>query len=200
MMRPKNKEQSQPAPEPLQDSEGNTPPESLTAVSQVVDDPALTAQEIAQLKEQATKAGEHREQMLRVAADFENFKKRAARERQELSKYANESLLQKFIPVLDNFDMALQAANGAPGNAVQQLQAGVNMIHQQLRNVLAEAGLEEIDANGKEFDPNWHEAISQQESAEVSEGKVLQQLRKGYKLRDRLLRPAGVIVAKKPAA
>ena len=199
-MKIKNKEQELPAPEPLQDNEGIASEEVLAAISQAVEEPRLTAQEIAQLKEQAAKAGEHREQMLRVAADFENFKKRAARERQEASKYANESLLQKFIPVLDNFDMALLAANGAPGNAVQQLQAGVNMIHQQLRNVLAEAGLEEIDANGKEFDPNWHEAVSQQESADVSEGKVLQQLRKGYKLRDRLLRPAGVVVAKKPAA
>ncbi len=200
MMKIESKEPDMPTPEPLPDNEGGSVPENLIAVSEAVDDPRLTAQDLAQLKDQAAKAGEHREQMLRVAADFENFKKRAARERQDLSKYANESLLQKFIPVLDNFDMALLAASGAQGNAVQQLQAGVNMIYQQLRNVLAEAGLEEIDASNKEFDPNWHEAVSQQESAEVPEGKVLQQLRKGYKLRDRLLRPAGVVVAKKPAA
>ncbi len=200
MMKIDKNEQDTTAPEPREDGEGHTSPEDLAAVSEAANEPSLTAQEIAQLMEQAAKAGEHREQMLRIAADFENFKKRAARERQEVSKYANESLLQKFIPVLDNFDMALLAANGATGNAVQQLQAGVNMIHQQLKNVLAEAGLEEIDANGKEFDPNWHEAVSQQESAEVAEGTVLQQLRKGYKLRDRLLRPAGVVVAKKPAA
>ncbi len=74
------------------------------------------------------------------------------------------------------------------------------MIHQQLRNVLLESGLEEVDAAGKMFDPNWHEAVSQQETAEVPEGQVLQQLRKGYKLRDRLIRPATVIVARKPAA
>ena len=70
----------------------------------------------------------------------------------------------------------------------------------QLKNVLTEAGLEEVDAAGKPFDPNLHEAVSQQESAEVPEGQVLQQLRKGYKLRERLIRPAGVVVSKKPSA
>jgi molecular chaperone GrpE len=73
------------------------------------------------------------------------------------------------------------------------------MIQQQLKSLLIEAGLQEIDAAGKPFDPNWHEAVSEQETAEVPEGRVLQQLRKGYKLRDRLIRPATVIVAKKPA-
>jgi molecular chaperone GrpE len=73
------------------------------------------------------------------------------------------------------------------------------MILQQFRNVLVEAGLEEIDATGKAFDPNLHEAVSEQESAEVPEGQILQQLRKGYKLRERLLRPASVVVAKHPA-
>jgi len=79
-------------------------------------------------------------------------------------------------------------------------QAGVAMIQEQLKTVLADTGVEEIDAAGKPFDPNLHEAISQQESAEVPEGVVLQQLRKGYKFKDRLLRPATVIVAKKPAS
>ena len=74
------------------------------------------------------------------------------------------------------------------------------MIHAQLKSVLTDAGLEEVDATGRPFDPNLHEAVSQQESSEVAEGNVLQQLRKGYRLRERLLRPATVIVAKKPAA
>jgi molecular chaperone GrpE len=74
------------------------------------------------------------------------------------------------------------------------------MIQQQLRNALTETGLEEIDAAGKPFDPNFHEAVSQQESADVAEDHVLQQLRKGYKFKERLLRPATVVVAKKPAA
>jgi molecular chaperone GrpE len=79
------------------------------------------------------------------------------------------------------------------------LQAGIAMIQQQLKGVLAGAGLEEIDANGKPFDPMLHEAISQLETDDAPEGQVVQQIRKGYKLRDRLLRPAAVIVAKKPS-
>jgi molecular chaperone GrpE len=158
----------------------------------------LTPEEIEGLKEEAAKAKEHWEQLLRTAADFENFKKRTARERQELSKYANESLLQKLIPILDNLDMALTAANTQPAT-LEALQTGIAMIHQQLKSALAEAGLEEIDATHKAFDPNWHEALSQQETGDVAEGQVVQQLRKGYRLRDRLLRPAGVVVAKKPA-
>jgi molecular chaperone GrpE len=95
--------------------------------------------------------------------------------------------------------MALAAAS-SDGAAAQSLQAGVNMIYNQLKSALADAGLEEIDARGKAFDPNLHEAVSQQENAEMAEGSVTQQIRKGYKFRNRLVRPAGVIVSKKPAA
>lgn len=161
---------------------------------------ALSAHEIRDLQAQAAKAKEHWDNLLRATADFENFKKRVARERQEASKYAHESILKKLIPVLDNFDMALAAAGSAPGGATPTaLQAGISMISQQFKSALTEAGLEEIDAANQPFDPHWHEAVSQQETSEVPEGHVLQQLRKGYKLRDRLLRPATVIVAKKPA-
>jgi molecular chaperone GrpE len=102
--------------------------------------------------------------------------------------------------VLDNFEMALAAAQNAKGDKLESLQSGVTMIQQQLRAALTETGLEEIDATGKPFDPNFHEAVSEQESTDIAEGNVLQQLRKGYKHKDRLLRPATVIVAKKPAA
>jgi molecular chaperone GrpE len=136
---------------------------------------------------------------LREAADFENYRKRAARERQEAVTYANEALLQKLLPVLDSFEMAL-ATTTSGGSSAQSLQTGVLMVHNQLKSTLADAGLEEIDARGKVFDPNLHEAVSQQESAEVPEGNVLQQIRKGYKFRNRLVRAAGVIVARKPAA
>jgi molecular chaperone GrpE len=101
---------------------------------------------------------------------------------------------------VDNFEMALTAAQTAQGDKLASLQSGVAMIQQQLKSALAESGLEEIDATGKPFDPAWHEAISQQESAEVPEDHVAKQLRKGYKFKDRLLRAATVIVAKKPAA
>lgn len=158
-----------------------------------------TPEEIADLKTRAARADENWERLLRVTADLENFKKRAAREKQDAIKFANESLIQRLIPVLDNFDMAMVAVQSAP-EAAQSLQSGITMIHQQLKSALAETGLEEVDAAGKPFDPNLHEAVSQQETKDVPEDHVVQQLRKGYKLRERLLRPATVIVAKKPSA
>jgi len=160
----------------------------------------LTPEQLEELKEKAAKADEHWQRLLRTSADFDNFKKRAAREKQDAIKFANEGLLQKLIPVLDNFDMALSAAQAAPADASESLQTGISMIYQQLKNAAGEAGLEEVDAAGKVFDPNLHEAVSQKESADTPEGSVVQQLRKGYKLRERLLRPASVVVAKKPAA
>lgn len=163
-------------------------------------EPTLTPEGIAELKGQAEKAREHWDMLVRVTADFDNYKKRAARERTESIKFANESLLQKLVPILDTFDMALSAAASAKEGTAQSLQTGVTMILSQLKGVLTDAGLEEIDASGKVFDPNIHEAVSQQESADVAEGHVLQQLRKGYRLKERLVRPATVIVAKKPGA
>jgi molecular chaperone GrpE len=161
--------------------------------------PPLTPEQIEELKSRAAKADEHWERLLRTTADFDNFKKRAAREKIEAAQYASYSLIQKLLPVLDNFEMALAAAQNAEGEKLASFQSGVVMIQQQLKSALTETGLEEIDATGQPFDPNLHEAISEQESAEVAEGRVLQQLRKGYKIKDRLLRPATVIVAKKPA-
>jgi molecular chaperone GrpE len=160
----------------------------------------LTPQQIEELKTRAAKADENWERLLRTTADFENFKKRAARERTEAAQFANAALLQKLLPILDNFEMAQAAAQSAEGDKLASLQAGVAMIQQQLKNALLETGIEEIDATGKLFDPALHEAVSQQESSEIPEDHVIQQIRKGYKLRDRLLRPAAVIVAKKPAA
>ena len=164
-----------------------------------VDSDHITAEQLQELKERAAKADDNWERLLRTTADFDNFKKRTAREKQDAIKYANESLLEKLVPVLDNFDMALAAAQNTQAGGVEQLQAGIKMIHQQLKKTLLDAGLEEIDAAGKAFDPNLHEAVSQQETTNAPEGQIVQQLRKGYKLRDRLLRPAGVVVAKAPA-
>src|ERR1044072_8948636 len=147
--------------------------------------PRGTPEQIEEWKAKAEKADEHWDRLLRTTADLENFKKRAARERQEAVRFANAALLEKLVPALDNFDMALAAANNAEGGSMESLKTGIAMIHNQLKAVLTEAGLEEIDASGQRFDPNLHEAVSQQESSEVPEGHVLQQLRKGYKLRDR---------------
>ncbi len=184
--------------EPLPDASEPVPlnPEELPVAAEAA---PLTPEALAELKILAGQAAENWDRLLRVTADFENFKKRAAREKQEAIKFANESLMQKLIPVLDTFEMALAATQNPSTASLQSLQDGVVMIHSQLKNALAETGLEEVNAGGQVFDPNLHEAVSQQESADVAEGQVLQQLRKGYKLRDRLLRPATVIVAKQPA-
>jgi molecular chaperone GrpE len=163
-------------------------------------DDGISPEAFQQLKEKATKADEHWNQLLRISADFDNYKKRATRERQDAIKFANEWLLKKLVPVLDNFEMAIQAANDPKGGTLEALKTGVNMISSQLKSVTTEAGLEEIDASDKAFDPNWHEAVSQRETATTPDGHVLEQLRKGYKLRDRLIRPASVVVARKPAA
>jgi molecular chaperone GrpE len=165
-------------------------------------DAAVLPQQVEELKTRAAKADENWERLLRTTADFENFKKRAARERVEAAQYATASLLEKLLPILDNFEMALAAAQTpqASQGGGASLQAGIAMTQQQLKSALADSGLEEIDATGRAFDPALHEAISQQETADVPEGHIVQQVRKGYKLKDRLLRPAAVIVAKKPAA
>ncbi len=172
-----------------------------TAEPLVVVEPAtVTPEQLAELKARAARADENWDRLLRTSADFDNFKKRATREKQEAVKYANEGLLQKLVPVLDSLDMALAAAQNAGPDATQSLQAGVGMVCQQLKAALAEAGLEELDAVGKPFDPNLHEALSQQETPELPDGHVVHQVRKGYRLRDRLLRPASVVVAKQPTA
>ena len=157
----------------------------------------LTAGQIQELKERAAKADENWDRFLRQAADLENYKKRATRERLEAVTFANQALLQKLIPTLDAFEMALAAPN--PDPATRSLRDGILMVSNQLKSTLAEAGLEEIDATGKEFDSALHHAVSQEETAKVPEGRVVRQIRKGYKFQNRLLRPAGVIVAKKPA-
>ena len=176
-------------------TENETPPGEPTA--NPVELVAPTAEQIEDLKSRAAKADENWDRLLRTTADFDNFKKRAARERIEAAQYASFSLLQKLLPVLDNFEMALTAAQSAQGDKLTSLQSGVLMIQQQLKSALAETGLEEIDAAGQPFDPALHEAISQQETAGVPEDHVAQQLRKGYKFKDRLLRAAMVVVAKK---
>ncbi len=186
----KNTEVEAQTTEPGQAAEPLMPVEAAT----------VTPEQLEELKQRAAKADENWDRLLRTTADFDNYKKRATREKQEAIKYANEGLLEKLIPVLDTFDMALTATQNGKNDAAQSLQAGIAMVHQQLKTALAGAGLEEIDAAGKPFDPNLHEAVSQKETAEVPEGTVVQQLRKGYKLNGRLLRPASAVVSKHPAA
>jgi molecular chaperone GrpE len=136
----------------------------------------------------------YKELALRAAADLDNYRKRMARERDDAAKYANTTFLEKLIPILDNFELGLQAAKSGSGSS--SILEGMAMVQRQLHDFLASSGVEAFDAEGKPFDPNLHEAIAQEENAEVPEGQVIRQLRKGYRLRDRLIRPANVVVSK----
>jgi molecular chaperone GrpE len=167
-------------------------------------EPAPTAaglgpEELEALKLSAARANATWERYLRAVADLENYRKRAAREKQEAQRLANEALLLRLLPVLDHFEMALAAMDQSQGATLESMRTGVQMIAGQLRAALAEAGLEEIETVGKPFDPNWHEAVMQQETPDAPEGQVVQQVRRGYRLRERLLRAASVVVARKPA-
>jgi len=134
-----------------------------------------------------------RDLALRSQADFENYKKRSAREKEEAIKYANSSLLEKLVSIVDNFELGLEAARGEGEKS--PIFAGMNMVLKQLMDFLAESGLQPIDAVGQKFDPNLHEAIAHEGSEEVAEGLVIRQTRRGYKLTDRLLRPSSVVVS-----
>lgn len=150
------------------------------------------------LADPAAETEKFRDLALRTAADFDNYRKRAVREKDEAIRYANNSLLQDLLPVLDNFELGLEAARAAPGaDAILQ---GLGMVARQFRDFLTSSGLEEVQTEGAEFDPNLMEAVGHEASDTVPEGRVLRQTRRGYKLRDRLLRPASVFVSKGPAA
>lgn len=134
----------------------------------------------------------------RSQAELDNFRKRSAREAQETRAYANADLLRALFPILDNFDMGLEAARAESEKSM--IFMGMSMVSRQLQDFLRESGVQEIESQGKAFDPNLHEAVSQEASAEVPEGTVIRVTRRGYKLKDRLLRPASVIVSGGPAA
>ena len=121
-----------------------------------------------------------------------------AKEKQDAIRYANESLIEQLLPTMDSFDMAMFAVKNADETTIDSLKTGIEMVHTQLKRTLEEVGLSEIDAAGQSFDPSLHEAMSRKETDEADEGTVLEQIRKGYKLKDRLVRPASVVVATTP--
>lgn len=148
------------------------------------------------LEEALTEAAKFKDLALRARADLDNFRKRAAREKEESIRYANVSLIEKLLPVLDSFDLGLEAARSAVGS--EAIVDGFEMVRRQLGDFLRESGVEIVDASDQTFDPNFHEAMGSEASDDVPEGTVIRQLRCGYKLRDRLLRPSGVVVSKGP--
>lgn len=135
-----------------------------------------------------------KELSLRTAAEMDNLRKRTAREREEAIRYANQRLLEELLPVIDNFEMGMQAA---AQDSSSMIYIGMDMVRRQLNEFLAAQGVEEIDTSGL-FDPNLHDAVAQEDCAAGEEGRILRVSRKGYKLRDRLLRPASVVVSKLP--
>jgi len=136
-----------------------------------------------------------KEQFLRAVADFDNYRKRIERERRELSEYAAADVLLELLPIIDNFERALQAPAGGDSEAVTR---GIELIHKQMLDLLRKRGVTLIDALGADFDPNVHQAVIHEPSDDHREGEVMQELQRGYKLGDRLLRPAMVKVAKRP--
>jgi molecular chaperone GrpE len=165
-------------------------PETATAnapaAEPVEEDPLTTAR---------AEAAKFRDLAARNQADLENYRKRAVRERDDAVRYANASLIERLLPVLDNFELGLTAARQAGGEAAA-IVTGLEMVSRQLSEVLEKEGVQTIDATGQHFDPNLHEAIGHEEHDDVPEGTVIRQVRKGFKMKDRLLRPANVVVSK----
>lgn len=137
-----------------------------------------------------------RDLALRSQADFENYKKRAAREKEDAIKYANSSLLQRLVSILDNFELGLAAAKTESERS--PIYSGMVLVQKQLNDLIEENGLQAIEAEGKKFDPNLHEAIGH-EPSDSPEETVIRQARRGYRFKDRLLRPARVVVSSGPA-
>lgn len=133
---------------------------------------------------------------LRARADLDNFRKRSLREKEDAIRYANNGLLEKLLPVVDNFELGLEAARNAPDTA--SVLQGMSMVHRQLLDFIRSQGLEEVGAEGEAFDPNKHDAVAQEHHPDIPEGHVVRQLRKGYSVKDRLVRAASVVVSKGP--
>lgn len=148
--------------------------------------------------EKAEQAKDFEDKWVRSRAELDNFRKRAAKEKEQTRDYAKEAVIMQLMPVLDSFDMGMTQVESSTD--IASIQQGMRLIHGQLQSLLSELGIETIDATGQPFDHNLHEAMSTQETDEHEDGTVLSQTRKGYKLKERLLRPASVVVAKKPEA
>ena len=167
----------------VEDAAETTPsPETETAEAAPVEDKAAALE--AELKEKS-------DRILRLQADFENFRRRTAKEKEELAAVITQNLLTDLLPLLDNFERAM-AVEQSDGEAFQK---GVEMIFTQLREVMEKHGLENIEAEGAPFDPNVHQAVMRVENPDVEDGTITQVLQKGYQAKGRVIRPAMVQVA-----
>ena len=162
--------------------------------------PQVTAEELGtllqKLDEATAEVTAHKERYLRTVADLENYRRRALREKEEARRQAVCSLLEDLLPVLDNFKLGLQSAEQHEGGAV--FTEGFRMILSQMETALRQNGLEEIHPDGGLFDPNFHESVAHLPHADIPEGHIVEVHRTGYKLQERLLRPAAVVVSSGP--
>lgn len=182
------------APEVAAEANATVEAAPEAASESVVDGPPLSELEVAQAK-----AAESQERYLRTLADFENFRRRTVREKEELRQYAASKVLEDLLAPLDNLGHGLAAAS-APNATVASLVDGMTMVSNQLISTLEKHGLKQINPVGEIFDPNFHEALTHQPDAEVPAEHVVQVIRIGYTLNGRLLRAASVLVSSGPAA
>ena len=190
----------------MSDPENTSPPSEAE-----VEDPALHSAEgvadpfaeeappepVDPLTEAQQEADKWKDLAYRSQAELDNFRKRSAREAQDTRAYANGELLRSVLPILDNFEMGMQAAKAESEKSMVFI--GMQMVHRQFQDFLKDSGMQEVEAEGKTFDPNVHDAVSKEASDDVAEGTVLRVTRRGFRLKDRLLRPASVIVSSGPA-
>jgi len=170
-------------------------PEAELAASEECDHEALLRQLAGKEQEIQELQAKH-DQLLRLVADVENFRKRLEKERADLRDYANEALLKELLPVLDNLELALN--HGRDQEACAALVAGVENVLKGFRQAISKFGVTPIEALGEKFDPAFHNAVMQQEDSSVPDQTVVQELQRGYLLKNRLLRPAMVVVARNP--
>lgn len=149
----------------------------------------------AELESKEKEAQETYDRLLRVSAEFENYKKRTTREAQELRKYANQALIKEMLSVVDNLELAIKSSKARPSSD-KGLMEGLDMTHKEILRVFEKFNVKPIAATGQPFDPNFHEAVMQEESDDNPENTVINEFQKGYMIHDRLLRPAMVVVAK----
>jgi molecular chaperone GrpE len=160
--------------------------------------PAELAQLQQQLAEKIKEAQENYDRYLRLAAEMENLKKRAEREKADLLQFANENLIKELLPVVDHLELALQ--HGRQAETPAPFLEGIDLVHQGFLKALARFGVTPLEAVGQQFDPAFHNAVMQEAAPEAPDCSVLKELQKGYLLNQRLLRPAMVVVARNTEA
>lgn len=148
--------------------------------------------------EEASAEEQESERYMRLMAEFQNFKRRAAKEKTDIHAFANERIVNDLLPVLDNFERALGTeAEASENEELKNYAKGMELIFEQLKGALEKAGVKEIEALGEDFDPNVHNAVMTEQTEEYEDGKVSKVMQKGYKLNDKVVRPSMVAVNKK---